>query len=331
MKLCILKKPVESAVTYYRAAGVFGPLSRCHKDVDVNIIATKDFTADVASGFDVVFSHRPVSSEEIRALWVASRSGCKIWVDIDDLLWAIPPSNPAALHFSHDHLRVLSDCVENAHIVSCSTQYLAGYIEKDFRRKPIVIPNAWNDYAQKIAEPNTPKDSNKILWRGSNTHDGDLFSYRDAFKHIEGVEYHFMGSQPWHLLESYGGHLNTIFVDSWTTNVLEYFDRIAQNKPNFVVVPLEDSSFNRAKSNIAQMEAIVAGALPITPDFPEFHRISSKLTFSNPSQLASIFHNLPSGDEFGELHAEAVKTIAALRLSEINQIRYQTLLHLWRL
>lgn len=333
MKLAILSKPVESAVTFYRAAGVFGPLARANPEIQIVYVEPKKFTPDFAASVDVVFAHRPVSGDEFRALWTASRTNVQIWVDIDDLLWGIPPSNPAAAHFTDEHMRVLSECLKNSSLVSCSTKYLAERLQKDMGRKALVIPNAWNDYTQKLAPANVPVPSKslKVLWRGSNTHDGDLFEYRDAFKPIDGLEFHFMGAQPWYMLESYGGHLPAIYMDTWTGNILEYFERLVVNAPHFMVVPLQNNEFNQAKSNIAQIEALVCGALPICPNsavFQEFFYISENLSFTDPAQLYAVFYSwvTQSSVIYSELHSQAVKYMEEnLRLSKINELRYQAL------
>jgi hypothetical protein len=50
-------------------------------------------------------------------------------------------------------------------------------------------------------------------------------------------------------------------------------DALFDIRPHFVVVPLQDNPFNRAKSNIAELEAQAAGAIAIVPDWEEWRSV----------------------------------------------------------
>lgn len=327
MKVIILTKPIESAVTFYRSTGVWGILSKTH-DVDIIHIAPKNLTPDLAMCADVLFAHRPVSGDELKALVTAYKSGCKIWIDIDDLLWNIPASNPAHSHFSDEHAHNLHTALVNAHLITCTTNYLSNRLEEDFKVKSLVLPNGWNDYIHKIY-PYKHSEVKKVLWRGSNTHDGDLYVYRKAFKPYIGLDFVFMGSTPWYFLKQYGGNLDVLHVETWNGNIQSYFDRLIEHCPQAVVVPLEENDFNKCKSNIAQIEATLSGAICIYPDWAEnFFSTSSFISFSDSGDLESIFDRLCSTSErkMKEMHEHAQLILHThYRLSNINRIRFEAL------
>lgn len=327
IKIAVLAKPIESATTFYRSSGVFGYLSRqmsC-EGWQIHNIAPKNFTPDTAAAYDIVFAHRPVTDDEIRALRNGKLSGAKIWVDIDDLLWLIPASNPARMSFTVIHRENLEKAMTHAHVITVSTEELCRQTKIEFGRESVVIPNAWNDYALQIQQPAIQKEGEKarIVYRGSNSHDGDLFAHRDAFREFENIEFTFMGCMPWYFYTTYGGHMETIIQEAWTNDIFSYFQRIIQLKPHFVVFPLEDNLFNRCKSNIAAIEATVAGAVCIAPEYmPEFKNIAQHSAYNHVEELEEWFISINSVGMLSSRHEYQKSYLENnLRLSEVNKIR----------
>jgi hypothetical protein len=57
-----------------------------------------------------------------------------------------------------------------------------------------------------------------------------------------------------------------------------------------MVVPLRDNAFNRAKSNIAQLEATFGGMLTVGPKWPEWTtgiEQADRLLYASPQQIES--------------------------------------------
>lgn len=317
MKILILKKP-ESAVTHYRSTGVWGPLSRQFPDVHIALTESRVLTPDVASCYDWIFAHRPGTEADVNAIYLVKRNGGRIWVDLDDLVWQIPPSNPAGQFYGQKVHEYLFHAIDAADVVTCSTKFLAEQIELTFGKPAIIIRNAWNDYLLK-QQPPTPKEEQiRILWRGSNTHDGDLMAFREVFRDYPNVAWIFMGSNPWFLHDKHGGHLKYVNHIPWDSNIINYYDTLAQVRPHYVIVPLEDNSFNRAKSDIAALEASVFGAVPIVPRWLEWlgytamYHDAEDLENTIPAFIATAnnFHK-PAPDN--------------RRLSIVNQQRYELL------
>lgn len=292
MKIAILQKRQETAVSYYRTNVPFAELARTHGH-EIRIIEPKNISNDALHYFDVVVFHRPETETELRLMWLCHVAGVKIWVDIDDLLWRIPSSNPASTMFTPDSKTALQKAFINADVLTCSTLALKAEIEKEFGVEAHVIPNTYNDRQPLTVKFNTNRGNALVLYRGSNTHDGDLYSHRDAFEKFDRIDYTFMGLQPWYMLTKYGGNLDRLFLHGFKQSVLDYFAVIENMNPNFFIFPLEDNDFNQCKSNIAAIEATMAGALIIAPSYmQEFAKIDGALLYDDVQHLAELLDDI---------------------------------------
>jgi hypothetical protein len=191
--------------------------------------------------------------------------GQRFGLTCDDLLVADTRKQSGAYVVWSRSRRKPRKAMVHADVITVSTPELANQVKIEYGRESIVVPNAWNDYALPIQEPAPIIEGEKIriVYRGSNSHDGDLFAHRDAFREYPNIEFIFMGCMPWYFYTNYGGHMTTIIQEAWTNDIFGYFQRLIQLKPHFVVFPLEDNTFNRCKSNIAAIEATVAGAVGV--------------------------------------------------------------------
>jgi hypothetical protein len=124
-----------------------------------------------------------------------------------------------------------------------------------------VIPNAIDDYT--LSMPPLVDPTGTVHWRGGASHQEDLFFFRDIFHDINPpVFYH--GWDPWFL------NVSPDHVFPYIPDYYRYMALLAESHPTAVIVPLMDCPFNRCKSNIAALEAIWAGAIPVVPDWPEW-------------------------------------------------------------
>lgn len=321
--LCVKQK--ETAVSYYRGAGVINELCRAN-GWNVDSLYYKEITQDSIHKYDLLFDIRPTSQESIYAIYLAKRAGVKVWIDVDDLLWKIPGANPVARGFNEQSLDNLTRAMLNADMVTVSTDELAVYTVQQFGVDVITVPNAWNDRIDDLPDRwNEPKGNQiHILCRGSNTHIGDWLYYRDYFRDSDKYYFQFVGEFPSYFFKKYGGHLETINWQAWRSNILEYFQLIGNLKPQYFFFPLEDNPFNRCKSNIAWIEATMAGAACIaSPEMPEFLKVPAITDLS-------IFDEI---EEKNECAAQKFKESCAyirknLRLSLVNKQRAQIVKHL---
>lgn len=329
MKIGILKKKEESAVTHYRIAPY---LDLARTDGHFVFQYPPDIlTNDLARGLDVLIVHRPGTKAEMEAIYRAKWAGVRIILDMDDLLWNIPVSNPAYLNYNPQVHQCIADAMRIADAVTVSTTALKDEVQTTFGRTANIIPNAWNDRDDYLPPKwNAPKNEiTKIATRGSNTHEGDFFNVRDAFQEIENAHFEFFGFIPWFFLKDYGGNLNTLNVVGWSYNMQEFLKRFFAFAPQFVVFPLEGNNFNKCKSNIAWQEATQAGAITIAPSsMPEFSSAPCIL-YDDAGGLTEILHRVsePGNEDFyNDLYQLNVNHLREhYALSKVNRIRAELL------
>lgn len=322
MQIAILKKENESAVSYYRTTPM---LEMCRvQNWGCEQVHPKSFTFDSAHNYDILFCHRPGSDGEITALANAKFAGCKVWLDIDDLLWKIPISNDAAQMYNPRVHGYMLQAMENADVITCSTAELKNEIYLEFGKEAVVINNAWNNRpgSDHIESPKN-RIVKKALYRGSNTHAGDVYLHREAFRPYANIEWQFFGLMPWMLLNQYGGHLENVIINTWTSSVRNYFETLYAIGADVLIFPLENNAFNRCKSNIAWIEATQSGAVCIAPSYmPEFADVPC-LHYKDTADLIRILQLVSDGKApLNSLHSESVDVLKSkFALSEINRIR----------
>lgn len=322
MKIAVLLKKEESAVSYYRSTGPIAALCRA-TGWQFLPIKPDEFTADSCHAYDILFAHRPVFYAEVAAIWTAKEHGVKVVVDLDDCLWKIPVSNTAHNSFGKGASDNLALAMQNADAITTSTDALKREIKIEYGRESLVIPNAYNDRLP-ILPFDTKEGPIKMVYRGSNTHHGDLYTHRGAFKSYSNIELTFIGDMPWFLFQDYGGWLTRIFHEPWTSLSL-YFRRIRSMNPHFFIFPLENNEFNRCKSNIAAIEATQAGAICIAPSYmPEFQKFPC-IHYDNQENLIEtldLINTDPEKTYMPDLHKRAVKYIETnLKISQVNNLR----------
>ena len=304
----------DDGCAFYRSVGPLQQLRRHGIDVE---IADKKVSWSTLARYDVVFMQRPHSAQHLQvAEFVASVK--PLWVDYDDALPYIPPSNPAYFDFTGQAVAGrMAECCKFASRVTVSTPKMAEIITKISGVESIVIPNAYDDYAYPTDAPQ-PSRYKRVLWRGTNSHQGDLLHHAEALKRI--IEAHtdwefiFLGMPPWMLsLE----RENNVRVHAPIPLTLYYRTLREQIRPDVVIVPLVTNAFNRAKSNIAIIEGASAGAQMVVPAWPEW--LVPGVSGYGPYDFervcaAALANDNPSGDTWEWVQKERF-------LSKINELR----------
>lgn len=338
MRIAIISKGENNAVWYYRILPWLY-LGRQRYEITVTVVNPQNLNAfeSVIPGYDVLICQRPSSTRDYHAMLLAKQYNVRVLADYDDLLFQVPNVNIAAAHFGKDDVQeTILNCYKLADHVVVSTDPLADYMEQAFGKCPQVINNAHNDIVMPFFQPamNEPKNGiSTVLWRGSNTHLGDLMKYRDAFQDFANIDFHFWGAAPDLAIgKDYGGHMDTWNYKPWSPGIPDYFKNLKILKPNFIVVPLEDNSFNRCKSNIAWLEATYAGAVCLASNLPEFKRIHSVKAL-NSADLKYLFNQIDTDTaDFSSFYLESVEEIKKnYLLSRVNQQRAEALKIIWSL
>lgn len=263
--------PVLHDVTsLYRALGPLAHLRRIDERISNHHLALWHW--GTIADHDLVFMQRPYTDDHVGRMEIAKDLGVPVWIDYDDMLWEVPTDNPTYFNYnSQGKLRNLGFLLKNADHVSVSTEFLAKSVRK-VNPNVTVIPNALNTHFKLFKERSAPAKRNKaISWRGSRTHHRDVFSFcqtiMDRSQHQKDWNWHFIGDNLW-LVTDNMNHKSTFVHEPMDWDAYHKF--LCKLAPAAMIVPLSDSPFNRAKSNIAWLEAAFAGAVAIGPDWEEW-------------------------------------------------------------
>ena len=275
-------------------------------------------TWDHAGFFDLAFFHRPFHPDVAQGIKAFKRLGVKIWVDYDDLLTAVPETNPAYSLYMNEHTQnAISSMLEDADILTASTQTLLENLDSPAPVKA-VVPNG-HDFSvfntPRAFDPNGPKI---VMWRGSESHRRDVMEFREpiekAIKDNPDWKFYFVGMQPSMLKPM----PNMRWVKPIERTVFE--DGMALLKPRVMIVPLQDNLFNRCKSNIAAIHAVYAGAVPVVPDMDGWHCPGSSY------YLDSVGFGMALNEAMGRdtyKSQERFDWLQSMSLEKMNEIRYK--------
>lgn len=248
--------------------------------------------------FNALFIHLPHTKEDYELIERAAKWGLKIWIDLDDCYWEIPPLNRAHNFFDKDRLKIIDNCLRLADLITVSTDPLNEYISKfNFIRCPIAtVNNAINDFVLGEFFPpawNYQGGEVTINWRGSETHVPDLLAYKWAFTKRDNIKWQFWGYDPRLLNTKWYGSLDEYEVRPYEKSVLDYFMSFRRSATDVLFVPLDYNTFNIGKSGIAAMEAVWAGVYPMCCDLPEFAEFFPK----RENEILSFIDGFAAGDK----------------------------------
>lgn len=297
----------QGAVSYYRGVGPLSALCKQYQHVQYTLCNPyQDYQWCDIVDYDILFVIRPETQQQINLIRLAKELDIKVWIDFDDLLWGIPPSHP--LHFQYRDRKLQSAISQAMHLadkISFSTQYLYKDAMEHYKLefdKCTVLYNAI-DTAQ---IPKHYTGGEKVLWRGGPTHEHDLISHKEQL--IALSQKHtvvFYGHAPYQVIKDLPNHEVITF-----SGLMQYFRHLKEENYAFMYVPLEDNPFNRAKSSIAALEALLAGTLAMAPAWEEWENVA--LTGSRKDMFIGEAYALCRRMAEGKHHIHTV-----------NQYRYQ--------
>lgn len=314
--------------SWYRGAGPLLALAHANRDLQITFYAHGDAVDwPELADTDVAILQRPFSAKCAEFFGICDLFRAKCIMDWDDNFGSIHPSNPTAFLYKDQNIKnIVKGLRQKMDACWTTTQHLADSIDQDAGgKKTVVVPNAWPDMWFDFAEPG---DNNLICWRGGSSHTGDLLEFAPAMGRVCGKfplwEWLAMGDPGWPILE----HIpeTKLRHQQWAHAPL-YFKNLLARQPAIVIAPLQDTAFNRSKSNIAWMEAVAAGAVCVCPDWPEWRkpgtfRYQSREDFAETMQKAI---STPRKKR-AEMAREGQQYITEnLLLSKVNELRLDTI------
>lgn len=254
--------PIDGS-SFYRG---YGPFGRLTKDTDIVVEAVPEYSWPVFSFFHGLIMQRPSTEMEWKIASSAKMNGLPVVLDFDDNIFAVPEWHPNYA-LREERNKWTASIAKMADVIMVSTKELARVFRR-LNKKTVVVPNAM-PYGK---WPERQEPVKHIMWRGNTKAQDDfkggfLEGLDQALKQHEGWGLSFLGQPPDRVREALPGAHYIPTVD-----VVAFYRFMASVRPDILIVPREDSPFNRARSNGGWLEATYAGAAVLAPDWEEWRR-----------------------------------------------------------
>jgi O-antigen biosynthesis protein len=310
---------MNDGTSFYRGAWPLSRMAKMFPDISVYFQKIgKGETAGWAelSMFDVLFIQRPYTDWNLELLQVAKDSGLKTWVDYDDDLFNVEVHNPAFKTYSHGKVKdTISKIIKAADLVTFSTEQLKKIMGIGHTNSHVIRNATDFDLLKSLKVENASRLDNVIFWRGSKTHDNDLFKYAAPMGRIakENPTWRFMFlGNPWFGLLNFIPAKQSVVLPA--VELPKYFGFLQTLRPSISIVPLDDSVFNRSKSNIAWQEATIAESPALVPDWDEW-KCSGAITYRDED---SFYEELRALIRFEKVRQDRVKQSRATIEKDFN-------------
>lgn len=224
--------------------------------------------------YEVVVVQRQVTEANLKAMQLMKRAGKRLIYDLDDNMWNLPASNPAAKVFKMMQ-EGFAICAKEAHVLTVSTQSLKSAVRTaipGLKAEILITPNGvdFDLFRPSMLE----RDDDKVIlgWGGSNTHSADIAEVwallPDLLKRHENLYMEFIGMNP---PPEIVGH-ERVTHRTWVP-VGEWASRFSSWSWDISMAPLEDNRFNRAKSCIKGLEAAAVGIPCLMSNVTPYHEL----------------------------------------------------------
>lgn len=324
MKILVLTVNKNDSTSFYRANGVLGDLRRQMKleitSMDFNDLNNMSWASLML--YDVVFMQRPYQAVALKMAQYCREMSLPVWVDFDDHLLEVPSDNRSYSLFSNPATKSnIVEIIRLSNVMTVSTGALKSTYEP-LNENIRVVPNAFNDKLFRYRAKQPTKKT--MLWRGSETHNMDMFYYGDPMyeSQVKYTDWEFLyfGFNPWFIPET----PNKKYLSA--TDPILYFRQIYGLAPRAMQVPLIKSLFNLCKSNIAWIEGTFAGAVCLVPDWPEWN-LPGTITYNSAEDYREKLRvMLNESVNFKKKNAQSWEYIMEnLTLEKVNKQRMEIL------
>lgn len=327
IKILALSPIKEDGTSFYRG---FGPLNHLAKTHDVQITngaAGTEVSWDLITQFDLVFLQRPSTLTEVQVMELAKRCNRPILIDYDDDYLNIPTTNPRHDLYADKHrVQQIRRIIDLADFIIVSTLSIKENIHKATgkdRNRIQVVPNAVDETLFEIAPLKSINHRDVVLWRGGDTHGADVDMYLDKmvelYNDFPRLKWAFMGHAPKNLLSRIDGKRIMLYPFD---EIMKYFEWLFELRPMLTLVPWEDNTFNRGKSNCVWLESTMAGAPVVFPKWStEF--VEGMVGYNDPDSFYKAAYALLSDLENREFYYNLSQETLSNRftLGRVNSVR----------
>lgn len=248
-RLLVVENPKNlNGVVWWRC---LQPMSYLRKQgIDVHF-QTQVTTSDIMMA-DAVLLFRPDAQVSMQIIEICHQLDRPVIVDIDDDLVNLDTSHPLRGHFAKS-VSGYFQCIDAADAIWCSTPTL---LTDQGHRNGYLIPNAVCPMT--IIPTNNWARNKTVLWRGAYSGMGDINPMGAFYQRAkaDGYEFRF-----WGFLPEFAPSEEYL---AWTADTFQFMQMVRKAAPGYIWKPLHPCKFNDAKSNIALIEATMAGALCVS-------------------------------------------------------------------
>lgn len=254
--------------SWWRGMGPMIDLERAYPD-EFSVICPTEISWETLRRNDLLWMMHAGRPDHGTLIEMARGQGCAVVVDWDDMIWDIPTGNWIRTKITPGELERAAEIIMRSDIVSVSTPELAAYLANHGCTVPSRVLR--NTLPTKMPWPAQPPPTKTVLWRGGQTHDGDIAAVEDDVVRLaeEFPDWNWVwaGWDRW----SMSSRIPRERWSYWDVQPLNtYHAEMAKLAPAIVMAPLVDSEFNRCKSRLAVLEAAIAGGTLVCPDFPNY-------------------------------------------------------------
>jgi hypothetical protein len=325
MDLLFLNYDRTGACAFYRSSGIIKDLKK-KTGHNIDSVSWRDVDVNWAmiNNYDIIMFQRPYGKPALELCQYIKDCGVALWCDYDDNLLCIPEDNKASATYGSKEIQdSIKAILKLADVITVTTEPLRDSYN-EFNNNIEVIPNAFNDtiFNRGILPPRK-----KIaLWRGSDTHQLDLLAYgapvNQSINEFPEWLFYFIGFNPWvlNIIDNSLPAKNKGYMKDM--DIIQYFHTVMKIAPSVLHVPLNDSLFNRCKSDIAFLESAYFGAICICP---HWWQIPGTIPYTSPDSYYEALKSVITG----QVDIEVNNRIAweyiqdNLRLSQVNVKRVE--------
>jgi hypothetical protein len=255
IRVLSIDNPNADGISWWRNIRPLTELQRAHGDIDVKFMGENVPLADLLAA-DIVIFYRPVTPKSLGFIEQCKTLGKKVIIDIDDNLWRLPPGHPSEADYN-EHAQTLAKIYAHADGIWCSTDPIMDFADARDGRG-VVVANAV--LPEDLPDKPSPYRG-FVCWRGSQSQHADIENEDSKALFEKNADrfqrWFFWGYHPASMRAANAKGLKRV-------GLVEYIFGLSIQGINLMWKPLQENQFNDAKSNIAWIEATLAGAVCVT-------------------------------------------------------------------
>lgn len=271
---------LHDVFSYYRVVGPFAALRKFASTRGINIELTQVLQIGwhTLRNLDVLYLHRPYTSNDLEAIKMAKENGVKTWVDVDDNYFNLLPwFRHYCTYTSPEVRRTMRSIYTEVNLVTVSTRELAEQLKAEVPVAEIeVVPNGYPLNINRLdpfPDLSAKAFTRAISWRGTEESTKDLITFAPTlvkFLTENKVGLFSWGIYPWPLVEA---GLPPEYIKARGLSAFEdFYETLKRERPLAHLKLHEDRPFHRCRSHCALFEATHAGTVLVAPDFEEWER-----------------------------------------------------------